>query len=270
VVDIHGAETLNVLACAKARALVCSGFELCIRELDTGYLVFAGTQTPLTCAISVGNSGPLDRRELARMSKFFLERGAAPAIHVRTDRTPAFSHQLLSEGYSPDEAMSVVVADLATMKTANDARIPIEEVRRLHRREWIRVVSSGWANCRHVGRSDEEAGAVIAAIPTVRLFLARGRDGQALGGAAMIEHDGVCIFFGDSTLPQARRLGVQSALILHRAAEARKTAQLASALTIPDGVSERNYIRAGFQFSHYQYVFRKSTAARRARPGRAR
>jgi hypothetical protein len=79
---VDAAEVQNTLACARAHAMIRSEAQFCVEELKTGYLIFAGQDTPLTCATGVGASSPLTCGELDRLADFFESRGTAPCIHV--------------------------------------------------------------------------------------------------------------------------------------------------------------------------------------------
>ena len=60
--------------------------------------------------------------------------------------------------------------------------------------------------------------------------------------------DATALFYGDATLPSARRQGWQSAFIRCRLAAAQQQgSDLAMASVLPGSGSNRNYERAGFQ-----------------------
>jgi GNAT superfamily N-acetyltransferase len=148
----------------------------------------------------------------------------------------------------------MMVSDLLPVQPPAPIRVEVEDS--TDAAEWIRVVSQGF-------ESGEEVGAIIAAVPGVRLFLVRDTDGEALGGAAMVHYDGVSILFGDSTLPEYRGRGAHLALIQRRICVAQKSGRAAAALILPAGVSRRNYEKAGFRFSHKRHVFtRRVTVSR--------
>jgi hypothetical protein len=70
-----------------------------------------------------------------------------------------------------------------------------------------------------------------------------------------ISDDDVVIFANDTTIPEARRLGAQTALIQARLTMVGEDA-VAVAEVAPGSGSERNYIRCGFEIAytrtHYQ------------------
>lgn len=83
-------------------------------------------------------------------------------------------------------------------------------------------------------------------LPEVRGFIAF-RDGQPLAAAAMSLHPTGAVLGGASTLPAARGMGAQSALLKHRLRLAGTLGvPLATATAAPGGPSIRNLAKLGF------------------------
>lgn len=89
------------------------------------------------------------------------------------------------------------------------------------------------------------------------LFIA-AIDGEHVGAASLTVRDGMATIGGMTTLPGARRRGVQGALIRHRLAVAAGAGcDLAVTTASPSSISERNLMRHGFQVLYTQTCVRK-------------
>jgi GNAT superfamily N-acetyltransferase len=83
-------------------------------------------------------------------------------------------------------------------------------------------------------------------------------DGRLAGGATVAIRGRIAGLFGASTLPDFRRQGVQTALLiarLRRAAE--EGCDLAVSLAAPGSVSQRNIIRHGFRVLYTRVKFER-------------
>jgi GNAT superfamily N-acetyltransferase len=80
-------------------------------------------------------------------------------------------------------------------------------------------------------------------------------DGALAGAASMRVHEGVALLTGSSTLPEARRRGVQAALIAARLADARaRGAELAVITTAPGSQSQANVTKRGFALAYARAI----------------
>jgi GNAT superfamily N-acetyltransferase len=94
----------------------------------------------------------------------------------------------------------------------------------------------------------------------VERYLAR-LDGRAVGGGSMRLFEGIAQLCGAATLPDARRRGVQSALLARRLADAgRSGCTLAVMTTQPGSKSQQNAQRQGFEL-----LYSRNVLAREAR-----
>ena len=94
---------------------------------------------------------------------------------------------------------------------------------------------------------------VAARLPgSVRLGVRAG-DRWIACGQVVVEDDTV-IFANDSTIPEARRMGAQTALIQARLATV-NDGSLVIAEVAPGSGSERNYLRCGFEVAYTRTQF---------------
>jgi len=94
--------------------------------------------------------------------------------------------------------------------------------------------------------------------PKTECYLARV-DGKIAGGGTLALHDGVAGLFGASTLPVARKRGVQTALLQRRLARASQAgSDLAVSIAQPGSISQRNIVQQGFQVLYTRVKFEKA------------
>lgn len=90
----------------------------------------------------------------------------------------------------------------------------------------------------------------VQRLDNTTLVVARLGD-EPVGAATLSIRDGLAMLGGMSTLPSARRRGVQSALIRHRLARAAdQGCDLALCTADPGSTSERNLLRHGFSVAY--------------------
>jgi GNAT superfamily N-acetyltransferase len=96
------------------------------------------------------------------------------------------------------------------------------------------------------------------------MFAARGyigflveKQGQVVATAGLVVSDGVALFAGASTIPEARGQGAQQVLLEARLRHAAETGcDLAMIVTEPGGGSQRNAERAGFRIAYTRTKWR--------------
>lgn len=92
-------------------------------------------------------------------------------------------------------------------------------------------------------------------VPNWRLFIGR-IDGRAAGAAVLSIHGDIAYLAAAATLPAARSLGVQTALIAARLAAARELgATIVTGQAEWGGTSQANMQRAGLQISHLRTIW---------------
>lgn len=213
--------------------------------------IFDGATSPITQTFGLGLEPDLPGDPdamLDAVEHWFAARGAPIHHEVCAFAAPAVVSRLPSRGYVPTEASvvslrAIVEADrLATSGAATVRRIVSDEVD-----AWADASAAGW-------RSEGEAladfvrdfGAVMARADGVHCFVAE-KDGIVAGTAALRLSDGVALLAGASTIPAARRSGVQGALLAARLAFAASAgADVAMIVTATGSQSQRNAQRAGF------------------------
>ena len=238
---LETADAVNVQA--MARVLSEHLAEAAAEPFAGGIAIFAGVGSPMTHAIGIGLSGCVSDQEMDRMETFFRNRGSACLIDLCPLADPSVIAFVQSRPYRIIEFNNVMVRrierDEMFEQVAGIRRVLKPEMPR-----WCSVVSEGFAEQMPVL---PEMADVMAAVGGESQCWLAGKE-ESVAGAAMGIRDGTALFYGDATLPPARRQGWQSAFIRCRLAAAQQQGcDLAMACVLPGSGSHRNYERAGFQ-----------------------
>lgn len=175
-----------------------------------------------------------------------LKRFPAPnqATIVATSPSQSLIDRMLGNGYELAPVRPIAYLCLnSTIKPDEDDQWQIHKVSTTQDAKFFaNLLDSGYA------ATSDVKGFIRAehTLPEVRGFIAF-RDGQPLAAAAMSLHPTGAVLGGASTLPTARGMGAQSALLKHRLRLARTLGvPLAAATAVPGGPSIRNLAKLGF------------------------
>jgi hypothetical protein len=221
-----------------------------VMEIGGGYAIFHQVDSPVTQAIGVGMTGPVDSSELDRLEAFFHDRGSTAIIDLCALADQSLLPMLQQRGYVIREIANVLVRrlDPAEEFADLDPGIQVELVAAHEYPSWVRTVMRGFAGQDEI--PEEQVAIMMSANPWPESFFGI-LDGSRAAAAAMDVHAGLATLFGDSTLVQARGRRLQLALIRHRLRRASQLGcDLATASVVPGGISHRNYERAGFELSY--------------------
>ncbi|HTV18147.1 MAG TPA: GNAT family N-acetyltransferase [Polyangiaceae bacterium] len=244
------------------------------RAIGGGVAVHTGQSSPMDKVIGLG----FEAFEGSALSDFVafeesvLARGGFVQVELATRADPSVARALAQRGYSLVGFEDVLGIDLASAARA-DARTSATEVAPATADEvdtWIDVVATAFAHA-DVGdgpeshesfprASVERAMRDMLALPDFTCYLAR-LDGSVVGGASLRtdREQRVAQFTGAATLPNARRRGVQSALLRARLAAARTSgAEIAVITTRPGSKSQENALGSGFSLLYSRAVLLKT------------
>jgi GNAT superfamily N-acetyltransferase len=227
------------------------------RDFAGTYAIFDGVDSPLTQTFGLGLFEAATPELLSGIEAFFEQRGA-PVMHEVSPLAGIATFELLAErGYRPIELSTVLVqrlAEPAPLAAPPGMRVCVLE--RHQREAWIDTAVAGWSddpeNARIIGAIAERASANDAMLH----FLVE-HDGAPIATGSLGIHAGVALLAGASTVPQARGLGAQMALLAARLAEARRRGcELAMSVTAPGSTSQRNSERRGFRVAYTRTKWR--------------
>jgi len=238
---MEAAETENMIALAQA--LAANRTDAAFEPFGGGVAIFAGAGSPMTHAVGIGMQRAVPHPELERMEGFFRDRGSpclidlCPLVH---ESVLAFFH---SRPYRVVELNNVLARRISPdEEIATDSRV--RPVAPGESEEFARLVLRGFSES--IPISEEMVQMMSATMGPSRNWMAG--EGEPEAGAAMGLRSGVALFYGDATLPAARRKGWQLKLIQSRLLHAqREGCDLAMVSVLPGSASHRNYERAGFQ-----------------------
>jgi GNAT superfamily N-acetyltransferase len=238
---LEGAEAANAMAMAQAAvgSLPGASFE----TFGGGTAVFAGIESPLTHALGIGFRGTVPEEEMERMETFFRERGSPCLIDLCPMADASVVAFVQSRPYRAVEFNNVLARRIGADEVFE--RSPgVRPASECEMATWSRVIAEGFSDPMPASEELMELLAVCCAGSQCWF----GGDGDPAGGGALGIQNGVALFYGDATLPLARRKGWQALLIRERLAAAqRQGCDLGMVSVLPGSTSHRNYERAGFQ-----------------------
>ncbi len=237
-----------------------------------GIMCFSGPGSWSNQAVALGLDGPVTDDELDRLVAFYVERGVEPRIEVSPFVDASLFAGLARRGFQLREMENVLACDLGgdearPLRERHPLGWPDElEVVRVDPtdeaavRTHVEIATSGFRPLdRPIDESMFEIGRRVVRHPRTRAFTAT-LEGVAVGAGAMEvgeagEAGGASALFGTSVLEQARRRGVQLALILTRLDEARRAGARVATIGSRPGIStERNAARVGFGMAYSKAI----------------
>ncbi|HEX2076350.1 MAG TPA: GNAT family N-acetyltransferase [Longimicrobium sp.] len=234
-------------------------------EVAGAYAMFDGVGSPLTQTFGLGLFADAGEAELDALEAFFHQRGAGVDHEISPLAAPALLPHLNARGYLPIELTSVLfrpVAGVPSPAPANE-RVRVRRIEPEEAELWAGVAAEGWSSeSADVGAFMLDWGRVSAQSENTFGFLAE-LDGAPAGTGALSIGEGTALLAGASTVPAARRQGVQRALLearLRFAAE--RGCDLAMMGALPGSASQRNAERQGFRvaYTRIKWQLRRSGA----------
>jgi GNAT superfamily N-acetyltransferase len=233
-------------------------------EMAGGFATFTAPGSPLNKVAGLGFAGPLDEAQLDAVERAFAERGVPVQVELSCLAEPGIGALLTRRGYSLEKFENVLGRRLPT----DPAPVPpeglvVSECAAAERAAWLDLVVTGFASPDTQGVPSHESFprdelervmADMAEAEGFACYFAR-RSGALAGGASMRLFEGVAQLCGASTLPEHRRRGVQSALLLERLRVAsRAGCDVAVVTTQPGSKSQENVQKQGFELLYTRAI----------------
>jgi GNAT superfamily N-acetyltransferase len=259
---IETAEAQAAVECAEALERFRPGSGAAVRRLAGGFAVYCGSGSPITQAVGMGLEGPVSADEFDVLEEFYRSRNEAVRVETAPLADPTFIEQFGKREYRVTEFSNVMARFVNDYSQPEPpAGVTVEKVGKDQIETWVQTVTQGFAEQFPVSRELLEVMKMFALAPKTECYLARV-DGKIAGGATLTIHDGVAGLFGASTLPVARRHGVQTALLQRRLARAAQAgSDLAVSLAQPGSTSQRNIVRQGFNVLYTRVKFEKEMSS---------
>lgn len=221
-------------------------------DIAGGTALFGGQGSPLSQALHVGMSGPVSDEEFDRLEAFFRNRNTSITISLCPLADASLVELVGKRGYRISHFENTLARTVSPESRFDppEARAIVRMTRPHEGPLWGATVMRGFYEGADAAPEILALFASLYDNPAGFAWLAE-LDGAAAGGAAMGIHEGAAMFYGDATLPEARRCGAQSALIHARLLHAQDAGcDLAIACTVPGTISQRNYERLGFRVAY--------------------
>jgi len=234
---------------ARARLFPNSGARWI--EVAGAYAMFDGVSSPCTQTFGLGLFQKVTSADMQRIEEFFQER-QAPVFH---EVSPLADMDLLGllngRGYEPFEFTSVMFRLIGIpLAGSRSEKFQVRLIQDDEQDLWGRTAARGWEASGELADFMAVIGRIQAATPSAFAFLAE-LEGRPIATGAMNICDGVALLAGASTVPEARGLGAQLALLdsrLRYAAE--RGCGLAMMGAHPGSASQRNAERNGFRIAY--------------------
>ena len=225
------------------------------------YAGFDGVDSPVTQTFCLGLFQELTPSSLETLEKFFFDRGADVHHEVSPFAGTSTLDLLCSRGYRPFEISNVLYQPLPRDQELSVAALSKAiTVRAISADEaplWTGISARGWSH-EHPELQNMllDLGAVSVAREGNYCFIAEYNGTPGAAGALSI-HKGVALLVGAATIPELRRLGLQSALLAYRLNFAvEHGCDVAMIVTEPGSGSQRNAEREGFRIAYTRTKWR--------------
>lgn len=221
------------------------------KDFDGTVAIFDGIGSPHTRTFGLGVFSPVGDAELAAIERWFAERGADASHEVSPFAGVDTMQVLVARGYRPIDLGSVLVQPISDEPREIP---PGMRVRRID----PDVDSTLWGDTSIEGWSSD-----VAAVPFLRTIVDVNaanreiahylveRDGEPIATGSLGVYGDVALLAGASTIPSARGLGAQAAVLAKRLADARGRGCTAAMVVADVGsTSQRNAERNGFRVAY--------------------
>jgi hypothetical protein len=214
--------------------------------------MFDGPTSPVTQTFGLGLFAEATDEDLQRLESFFVERGAPVAHEVSPLAGVQLADRLCARGYRAVEFTSVMYRSVPVdTGVAPATAVRTRQATPTEASLFSEVSARGWESDHpEVREFLLDNGRVLSACEGYIPFFGEV-DREAIATAVLRCHGGVALLAGASTVPEARRMGAQQALLHARLAlAASKGCDLAMICAEPGSASQRNAERNGFRIAY--------------------
>jgi GNAT superfamily N-acetyltransferase len=235
----------------EARARIEPSLGAAWIEVAGAWCMFDGPDSPVTQAFGLGLFAEPTDAELDHIERFFFDRGAPCHLEISPLAGLDLTRRLVQRAYLPEEQSNVLYQPLPPesgfdipvqlrVRVVGPTDIPV----------WSEISRQGWSDFPEVADYVLNIGPVIAAREDGVSFLAE-LEGRPVAAGALCVAEGVAVFAGACTIPDARRHGAQRALLGARLEYAvEHGCDLAAVVNQPGSAAQRNSERNGFRVAY--------------------
>lgn len=230
------------------------------QALGQGWLVADTLGSWAEYSVGLGMHGPEPEGQLQALIDYYVSRGRVPRIQVPQGADPSWVDSLTSAGFRAYDVDQVLVHELGRALRQHPDSISFTRVNPEnpeHLQQWVQAQCQGFRPHQTPSQGAIDIAERVARSPRAVCLLVFWEGAlAATGGVEFYEQSSV--LFGGASLPEFRRRGLQSALIDARLDIARaQGADYALIGSEPDGPTERNARRAGFERSHWVKAYKR-------------
>ncbi len=222
-------------------------------EVAGAYAMFDGPASPVTQTFGLGLFADATDSDLDRLEAFFHGRGEPVCHEVSPLAGVSLADRLSRRGYRPIEFTSVMYQPLPRTVVPPPPTNPRLRTRLLGDGEqdlWSEISARGWVEHPELSEFFLALGRITASSEGASALFAE-LDGVPVATGVLRCCEGVALFGGASTVPEARRQGAQRALLEARMAIAlAQGCDLAMMCAEPGSASQRNAERQGFRIAY--------------------
>lgn len=259
---IESVQAQNQMDYATAHQAIQSDSPCAALRLDSGAVLFAGTESPLTQSFGLGFDGEMEDHHLEVVEEFFFSRGSATYLEVSNLSTMSLTTILGKRAYSVCEYSHVLGLDLKAYSPAGASALRVSQLATTEIPLAATAIAAGFLE-HNIGESEipadfQEMFIVSMSTQGSSAFTVT-IDGEIAGAGGMTLLNGVAMLSGASTQPKFRGRGVQQSLIQERLRFAHEVGcDIAVVSTQPGTVSQRNMQAMGFEILYARTKFMKA------------
>lgn len=235
-----------------------------------GVCVAGPRGAPVALTFGHGLDGPIDPGLLDRVEAMHRETWGEPVIEVSPYADAGYLGLLRARGYGPVEYLHTFALDLSLFNEPPPALGDDLRLRELEKSDADAVERAAHAIARGVnGELPEptplrlEWARMVCGCPDALTLVVEDMRGVVVAGASSgvwrghpLMPEGNCNLFAGSTLPRARRRGIQRALMVERLRRAKAAGCRAATLDcLPTAGTVRNAERLGFELVYTKTTF---------------
>lgn len=230
------------------------------QALGQGWLVADTLGSWADYAVGLGMHGPEPVGRLQRLVDYYVSRGRVPRLQVPQGADPGWLDSLTSMGfraYDVDTVLVRALGEAAPQDPGPISFIRVDPENPEHLDQWVQAQCEGFRPHETPSHGAIEIALRVARSPRAVCLLVCWEG--ALAGSGGVEfYEQSAVLFGGATLPQFRKRGLQTALITERLRIAQgQGAEYALIGSEPDGPTQRNATRAGFEVSHWVKAYKR-------------
>jgi hypothetical protein len=243
-----------------SRAELCPDSGAAWIEVGGAYALFDGPESPCTQTFGLGLFEETTDKHLDKIERFFAEKGSQVFHEVSPINDPALMALLNERGYAPIELTSVMFRLLDDTDCSGRLINPKITTRLIDEDEvpmFTKTSVEGWsAEMPDFASFGAELCRVSANSKVSRCFIAE-LDREPIATGTLLLCGDVAILAGASTIPNARNMGAQNALLQARLKFAGENGcTLATMGALPGGQSQMNAQKNGFTIAYTRTKWR--------------